>query len=54
MALEVAGGLALLLVYPGRAVCQARVPNCGECVLWDLCPTGRGSAPRGHLTTSPG
>jgi len=30
-----------LLIYHGRAVCQARVPHCEKCVLLDLCPTGR-------------
>ena len=30
-----------LLIYHGRAVCQARTPHCAECVLLDLCPTGR-------------
>ncbi len=30
-----------LLIDHGRAVCQARTPRCGACVLRDLCPTGR-------------
>jgi len=30
-----------LLIYHGRAVCQARKPRCAECTLADLCPTGR-------------
>lgn len=25
----------------GRAICVARVPRCGECRLWELCPTGQ-------------
>jgi len=25
-------------VFHGRAVCQARTPQCGGCVLRDLCP----------------
>ncbi|HEX6820132.1 MAG TPA: endonuclease III [Ktedonobacterales bacterium] len=29
-----------LLIYHGRAVCQARAPKCAECTLLDLCPTG--------------
>jgi endonuclease-3 len=29
-----------LLIYHGRAVCQARKPLCQQCVLLDLCPTG--------------
>jgi endonuclease-3 len=27
-----------LLITHGRAVCNARKPNCGECVLRDICP----------------
>jgi endonuclease III len=34
-----------LLIYHGRAVCQARLPHCEECVLLDLCPTGRVRVP---------
>lgn len=26
----------------GRAVCVPRKPKCGRCVLFDVCPTGRG------------
>lgn len=33
--------LSHLLIYHGRALCQARTPRCGECVLLDICPTGR-------------
>lgn len=29
-----------LLIYHGRAVCQARKPLCQQCMLLDLCPTG--------------
>jgi endonuclease-3 len=29
-----------LLIYHGRAVCQARKPLCHQCILVDLCPTG--------------
>jgi endonuclease III len=25
----------------GRAICVARTPRCGECALWELCPTGQ-------------
>jgi len=28
----------------GRAVCTARNPDCGECVLGDICPSQRGDA----------
>ena len=27
-----------LIIWHGRAVCQARKPKCGECVLEDICP----------------
>lgn len=30
---------SIRLIYHGRAVCQARKPKCGECVLADLCPS---------------
>lgn len=30
------------LIDFGAAVCRARRPKCGECVLLDLCPTGAG------------
>ncbi|WP_246198961.1 endonuclease III [Sodalinema gerasimenkoae] len=30
---------SIRLIYHGRAVCKARNPNCGGCVLADLCPT---------------
>lgn len=29
---------SIRLIYHGRAVCKARTPNCGGCVLADLCP----------------
>ncbi len=32
---------AHLVIYHGRAICQARKPLCAECVLAELCPTGR-------------
>ena len=28
-----------LMIYHGRAVCAAKRPNCGACVLADLCPS---------------
>lgn len=28
------------LIAHGRAICQARKPNCSACMLRDLCPTG--------------
>lgn len=33
--------LSHLLIDHGRAVCIARAPRCGECVLADLCPSAR-------------
>jgi endonuclease-3 len=30
-----------LLIWHGRAVCLARSPRCGECVLLDICPEGQ-------------
>jgi endonuclease-3 len=29
------------LIAHGREVCRARGPRCDDCVLLDLCPTGR-------------
>jgi endonuclease III len=29
---------SIRIVYHGRAVCNARSPNCGNCALSDLCP----------------
>jgi endonuclease III len=31
---------AHLLIYHGRAVCKARQPECGKCVIFKYCPTG--------------
>lgn len=33
--------LAHLLIFHGRRVCHARVPNCEMCVLNDICPSSR-------------
>jgi endonuclease-3 len=33
--------LSHLLVFHGRAVCTARSPKCGECVLREKCPSAR-------------
>jgi endonuclease-3 len=33
--------LAHLLIWHGRAVCDARSPRCAECVVADLCPSSR-------------
>ena len=30
-----------LMIYHGRAVCQARKPRCSRCPLLDQCPSGR-------------
>ena len=34
--------LTHLLISHGRAVCTARNPDCGECVLADICPSEKG------------
>jgi len=33
------GALSLRLILHGRAVCLARKPHCGTCVLFDVCPS---------------
>jgi len=33
--------LSHLMIYHGRAVCQARKPLCEQCSLADICPTGK-------------
>ncbi len=33
------GDLTHLIIFHGRAVCQAKKPKHGECVLFDLCPS---------------
>jgi endonuclease-3 len=41
------GVLSLRLILHGRAVCRARRPQCGACLLVDVCPTGSAaSGPR--------
>ena len=30
-----------LMIYHGRAICQARKPRCGECPILEWCPTGK-------------
>jgi endonuclease-3 len=34
------GNFSHLLIYHGRAVCQARKPQHDKCVLFDICPSG--------------
>jgi endonuclease-3 len=36
---------SIRLVYHGRAVCNARSPQCDRCVLVDLCPSAHLAAP---------
>ena len=43
--------LSHLLIYHGRAVCQARKPLCDQCVLLTLCPTGQ-ALTGGKVTTT--
>ncbi|MEO6318710.1 MAG: endonuclease III, partial [Acidimicrobiales bacterium] len=33
------GAFSLRLILHGRAVCVARTPRCGECLLADFCPS---------------
>mgnify|MGYP000053041159 FL=1 len=33
-----------LLIDHGRAVCTARNPDCGDCVLADICPSAKGDS----------
>jgi endonuclease-3 len=33
------GDLSHLLIFHGRAICQARKPKHGECVLFEVCPS---------------
>jgi len=33
------GKLSDLLIWHGRSVCKARTPECGRCVLRDICPS---------------
>ena len=35
------GTLSLRLILHGRAVCVARTPRCGECLLADICPSAQ-------------
>jgi endonuclease-3 len=35
------GNLSHLLIYHGRAVCQARKPMHDQCVLRDICPSAK-------------
>jgi endonuclease-3 len=30
-----------LLIFHGRAICQARKPMCEKCVILGYCPTGK-------------
>jgi endonuclease-3 len=42
-----------LLIYHGRAVCQARKPICQQCTLLDLCPTGAANVAAAAATPAP-
>lgn len=33
------GNISHLLIFHGRTICQAKRPNHGECVLYDICPS---------------
>jgi endonuclease III len=51
---EERGGLSLRLILHGRAVCNARAPRCGDCVLADVCPSAgvASIAPRRSATSA--
>lgn len=36
---------SIRLIYHGRAICNARNPACGACLLADLCPSANGAPP---------
>ncbi|HLW01140.1 MAG TPA: endonuclease III [Ktedonobacterales bacterium] len=42
-----------LLIYHGRAICQARKPLCQQCTLLDLCPTGAANVAAAAATPAP-
>lgn len=46
------GAMSLRLILHGRAVCVARTPRCGSCVLADFCPSSL--VPVGKRPPSPG
>lgn len=33
------GNISHLLIFHGRTICQAKRPNHGECILYDICPS---------------
>jgi len=43
---------AHLIIDHGRAVCKARNPRCGECVLLDFCPSGKAKLIKQETTES--
>jgi endonuclease-3 len=42
-----------LMIYHGRAICQARKPLCQQCTLLDLCPTGAANVAAASATPAP-
>lgn len=42
------------LILHGRNICYARKPNCSNCPLISLCPTGLGNIPDPHVSTGVG
>jgi endonuclease III len=42
-----------LLIYHGRAICQARKPLCQQCTLLDLCPTGAATVAAAATAAAP-
>ncbi len=43
---EERGVFSLRLILHGRAVCTARKPRCGDCLLVDICPSAFKAAPK--------
>ena len=50
---EERGVFSLRMILHGRAVCTARSPRCGECVLADVCPSAGIGVPARAATTVP-
>jgi endonuclease III len=45
---EERGRFSLRMILHGRQVCFARKPNCGGCVLVDICPSADPAARQAH------
>jgi endonuclease-3 len=45
--------LSHMLIYHGRAICQAKRPLCESCTLVPLCPTGQANLGATELAVAP-